>query len=583
MPQRSFNPVPTTIVDVIGKHLSVPKYQRPYTWSIDNIELLWEDLYLDNETSNFLGIVVLHDNGSTDDQGTRRIEIIDGQQRITTITIFLALIRNLYIQEGNERLANTTQNAIEKENALGSEGYILRTSARLKDFFETYIQERESQHEHLLRVTYASLTDEQEKIVRNYRKAYELLTEHDDWKDAEGEENNNSRVELLTDVKNRLLNSEIIEVTVRSEDDAYDLFETLNSRSVSLSEVNMIKNRIFMMLSSHMDDEELERIWGNIEVNAGGDKRTPSEVQKFINYFWWSRYAKIPPKEIFRKLRNESDLEYLLGQFEADSSIYNKLKSQDSSQLIQYRHISLTEICTLASILNMQQVYIPLLSLARKFDSHGYWEDFNNRSMQPFIRKLEKFIFAYKFSERSPAALERVYSRNAISIFNSSTRSQLVDAILDFEKDLNAKFPKEEEFRDSFSQLTYIPGASQNNKIISYSLEKIYFGDNPEVRINAVDIDHIFPQHPNKGFAASEVDIEAKIHHIGNLTPLQDELNRNKCQNKRPNDKVSYYRDSNIIENHKLADLIDRDGWNSESIIQRDEELITRMWEYLQS
>jgi len=360
MPTRSFDPIKTNVLSILENHLSVPKYQRPYTWKPENIELLWEDMGA-QEGLNFLGIIVLHDNGARDSAGTRRIEIIDGQQRITTLTVILALIRNLAVEIEDEDLANETQMAIEKSNAMGSRGYILAGSSKLAEFLSDFIQSRESRHESLNTLTYSSLSDEEEKIVRNYRKAFELITTNESWDTEKA-----SKIAYLRGIKQQILESEMIQVTVNSEDDAYDLFETLNSRSVSLSEVNMIKNRLFMSLSSSLSDEELERRWTIVENNAGGPKRKPEEIQKFINYFWWSRYSKIPPKQIFRQLRNEN-LEFMLGEFEKDSIEFQKLKSQDSSQLVQYRHIDLTDICVLAQILNLQQVYIPLLSLARKF------------------------------------------------------------------------------------------------------------------------------------------------------------------------------------------------------------------------
>lgn len=574
MSTRTFEPIKTTVLGVLSKHLAVPKYQRPYTWKPDNIELLWEDLNQELGDPNFLGVLVLHDNNIKDTDGTRRIEIIDGQQRLTTVTILLALIRNLAEQEGNNGLASTTQMAIEQSNALGSVGYILKASAKLSDFLITNIQSKDSMHDELMTYSYSKLSDEQERIVRNYRAAYKLITESDAW--AEDEDR---RMSFLTSIKDRLLTAELIEVTVTSEDDAYDLFETLNSRSVSLSEVNMIKNRVFMTLSNSEPEEILESRWAQLETNAGGEKRSPEDIQKFINYFWWSRYQKIPPRQIFRKLRNE-DLNYMLAEFEKDSLIYRKFRTQDSSQLINYRHIDLTSIRNLAQILKLQQVYIPLLSLCRKFESDEYWDEFNTKTVGAFIPKLEKFIFAYKFSSRSPAAVERMYSSSAIEIFRSKNRTEFTNALLQFEKEMNENFPSKDEFTESFSKLQYSAG-SPSNAIIGYSLSKIYFGDDKEIVISDADLEHIFPRNPSGGFLASEADIETIVNDLGNLTPLSEPINRHECQNKRPADKTRYYYKSNIRHNHTIADYIAKEGWHASDISKRTVEIVDQMWEYL--
>lgn len=575
--RRSFDPDNATVLSVFEKHLSVPMYQRPYTWKPENIGTLWDDIWT-QDNGNFLGIIVLHDNNKRDEEGTRRIEIIDGQQRLTTLTILFSLIRNLASSLGDEALAAETHMAIERSNAAGSQGFVLSVSKSLKEFMIENLQSKESRHEELMSISYSELSNEAERVVRNYRKAYDLITSSEEWSD-----DSSSKIAHLKDLKLRLLDSESIQVTVNSEDDAYDLFETLNARSVSLSEVNMIKNRIFMSLSGSMSDTELERRWVLIEEHSGGERRKPEDIQKFINYFWWSRYAKIPPRQIFRSLKSEN-LEYMLEQIESDSIVYGKLKSRDSSHLIQYRHIDLTSICTLANILNLQQVYIPLLSLARKFSlpEDKYWNEFSNRNMVPFIDKLEKFIFTYKFSPRSPAAIEKIYSDGAKDIFKSTNRTELVNALLRFEEKLNENFPTEDEFKQKFSELSYKIGAGSNNKIISYALSKIYFGDSKELIVNEADIEHIFPKNPIKGFRKDEFEIENQVNSLGNLTLLAEEINRTQCQNKRPLDKTIYYRESNIPQNTDLANDIDSQKyWSSDNILNRKMILIDDMWNYL--
>jgi hypothetical protein len=575
MTERSFAPIKTTVNSVLGQHLQVPKYQRPYTWKPDNIDSLWEDLVLANVESIFLGIIVLHHNDSRDEHGTERYEIIDGQQRLITITLLLCLIRNLMKFFGDITGAGIVQLAVEKSDALGSKGYIVKASNSLDGFFKTTFQNDESSHEAILGLNLNSLTDEQAKIVRNYRKFNNLFEDNEKWS-----QDKEACVFFLNEVKTRILSSELIQVTVSSEDDAYDLFETLNARSVSLSEVNMIKNRLFMELSKVQDVSSLERRWDTLEINAGGDIKKPEDIQKFINYFWWSRYSKISPKQIFRELRNE-DGEYILRELEHDSELYQKLRSQDSSQLLQYRHIDITELKNLTQLLNFQQVNIPLLSIIRKLESEKYWSEYNNKNTERIIRQIEKFIFAYKYSERSPAKMEKVYSSNAIRIYKSNDRSELVQALIDFEKDLEKNMPLKEEFISKFKQLVYIPGSSQNNKIISYVLAKIYYGDKPEVKIDAADIEHIFPQNPIGGFSKDENEVQRSIHMLGNLTPLSEIINRVDCRNKRPNNKVIYLNKSEIKNNHILAEDIKQHGWGEETIKTRTGKLAEEMWDYL--
>jgi uncharacterized protein with ParB-like and HNH nuclease domain len=91
-----FKPQAKTIKQIFGdadSYYQIPDYQRPYSWKTEQIEELWEDVFLAMESkqeSYFLGAIIL---ASKDGY----FEVIDGQQRITTITVLLCVIRDLYL------------------------------------------------------------------------------------------------------------------------------------------------------------------------------------------------------------------------------------------------------------------------------------------------------------------------------------------------------------------------------------------------------------------------------------------------------------------------------------------------------
>lgn len=99
---------PTSLTDLISTHyFNVPRYQRSYAWEEDHIDNFWEDLQksIHEGGDYFLGNIVLTPSSESD-----RYSIIDGQQRIATTTILHAAMRDKYVENGHDSLANTIEN-----------------------------------------------------------------------------------------------------------------------------------------------------------------------------------------------------------------------------------------------------------------------------------------------------------------------------------------------------------------------------------------------------------------------------------------------------------------------------------------
>ena len=115
----------------------VPKYQRPYNWESEHVEELWEDLYgsfESNEGEYFLGSIILSKN-----EDEKYLDVIDGQQRLTTLTILFCVLRDLYYNQlENSQKKNMILGRI-KDIESGSNRLKLRTQARDQNAFEQEI------------------------------------------------------------------------------------------------------------------------------------------------------------------------------------------------------------------------------------------------------------------------------------------------------------------------------------------------------------------------------------------------------------------------------------------------------------
>jgi hypothetical protein len=97
----------------------IPRFQRPYSWTADNIQEFWEDVVRDNPTNYFIGSMVVYQDGK------QKYGVVDGQQRLTTIVIYLAVLRNKLGGLGFEDLAAGIQNLNERKNIDNKVEFIL--------------------------------------------------------------------------------------------------------------------------------------------------------------------------------------------------------------------------------------------------------------------------------------------------------------------------------------------------------------------------------------------------------------------------------------------------------------------------
>lgn len=118
----------------------IPRYQRPYSWTADEVSDLWNDLK--EEESVFLGSFVFNYE-KYDDEGF--VEVIDGQQRLITLTVLMAVLRDVYKELGENRKSNKTQEIIAHTHPITlKEDYRLRCGDTLNKFFNENIQKENS-------------------------------------------------------------------------------------------------------------------------------------------------------------------------------------------------------------------------------------------------------------------------------------------------------------------------------------------------------------------------------------------------------------------------------------------------------
>lgn len=235
----------------------IPKYQREYTWGVNEWNQLFDDI-ISNEEGYFLGSYICV---STRTMGTPELELIDGQQRFTTISILLAAIYSR-LNKNREKLDEdeiSTLINIKKELTYNVEKGIYKPKLLL--------QVQNSNLDDYLSLLYENeiISDKIKKPnnVGNRRiyKAFKYFNKCIDEYVNENLHENNNEISLLLDLKDKFNEAIIVGIEVDSHKDAYMLFESLNNRGIPLSAVDLIKNTLISLSESSNKSDECYEEW----------------------------------------------------------------------------------------------------------------------------------------------------------------------------------------------------------------------------------------------------------------------------------------------------------------------------------
>lgn len=234
----------------------IPEYQRPYAWTTEQAEELISDLLAmmgDDDTAGvedlppyFLGsIVLIKEDGKADSF------VVDGQQRLTTLTILLAALREV----GNDDTITTFLYQAKQRHVVGSEDrYRLLLREEDREFFKKYVQDREG-FKLLLSVDPTSLTDSQNNIVANGKLFYDKLTKLSQQR----------RDQFVGYILNQCI---MILVTTIDRDSAYRIFSILNDRGLDLSHTDILKAEIIGKFSADKQ-KQYSKKWVDLENELG--------------------------------------------------------------------------------------------------------------------------------------------------------------------------------------------------------------------------------------------------------------------------------------------------------------------------
>ncbi|MCE9645286.1 MAG: DUF262 domain-containing HNH endonuclease family protein [Chloroflexi bacterium] len=545
----------------------IPRYQRPYAWGLEEITEFWEDL-ITNQAPYFLGSFIFN-NEKEKENGY--VDIIDGQQRLLTITILMAAIRDVAKNiDAKEDAGLFQRQDIAIEDWEGRSSFRIKAAESLDEYFIRYIQSNEEDIS-----SSTTNSDEEARVKSNYEYLKEkILAETSRF------QNKDAQIDTLKQLRKKLRELMVINVEISSEDDAYDIFETTNARGMELSVGDLLKNLIFKNIKPGDDKDFAKDVWKEITRNV---EDTNTELKRFIRYYWISTYRFVQEKKLYKDVKkNISNLEWmaLLQALWDDSRNYNMLLEGEESNFRELKGhgYKIYESVFAIRLMNVSQCYILLLAVLRNYDRLGF-------DPYKFFQFIEKFTFQYSVVSKLPGnRLEKLYSNCALEIEktakngpNEKTTKKIQSIFSNLQNELKEIAPSENIFLEYFSEISY-KNSTERRQLIKYILGKInaHYQKTDEYLINfrTVNIEHILPQSPAKGWDLSKKDIKDYVNKLGNLTLLSQVLN-SKAQNSIVSEKIMELRGSKLDITIDLVAKLENlnEKWEEKDIVERQQEM----------
>ncbi|MEY8734195.1 DUF262 domain-containing protein [Peribacillus frigoritolerans] len=563
--------VPKTVKDIFAsdKKYIVPRFQREYSWTVDELTELWKDILINinykedifSASEYFIGSLVLI-GGHTSSQ----YEIIDGQQRLTSITILLSALVETYIELGEERYAKGCYTYVEGTDSNYTEFFRLENE-RSSDYIKRAIQHRDKE-------TLVPSTPEEKTLLFAYEyfrkklKEKNLIKEINEYLGIALDINKDTHILYLNAIREQVLQLKTIYITVSDKDEAYNIFETLNAKGLDLSVVDLIKNQIFKVLKDQHPTDYAKNQWKKMLLNLN-ERQYQTDLNTFFRHFWISKYEHITESKIYKSFtkhiaREEKDvMKNFLDQLVEESLHYKLFASPQVEDWRQQEEKSILESLMALGLFRVVSPRPLLLALFNKRKEGNLSLTFYIKS----LRAIEHFHFTFStICSSSASGLEIKYSSFARRLRQARNKQEshvIVNELISY---LSQKKPTLDKFINSFEKkLRYSEEYTKEKKVIQYFFKKLerYYRESNELDVLNISIEHILPQASGQSIAFT----------IGNLLPLSQELN-SECGDKPLIEKVPIYEKSSFrMVQQFLKKNKGGTTWSDDDIINRTRDL----------
>ena len=560
----SFNPNEVTVGRELSNNVqyNIPRYQRKYVWNEEQWQNLIEDIILSMEKQgdnnyHFIGSFIF-------EKKSNNWIVVDGQQRLTTITILIAVISKFFAVNNQFNLYSGIRKycTFNDDDGIEQMRVINEDITIFSNIIFDYFQDPKSllTLEEYFKKENILLDKHGELFIACYKFFYDYINSKIDTLD------DNKKINWLCEFRDAVINLKAIEITVDKEQEGYIIFEILNSRGLPLEQHELLKNYIFMYYKNSVGSDIAKDKWNRIVSNVDG--MSLSSLNRFITHYITHSIGKVSKKEEYYALKKNTPKEKvkeLLDDLLLKSEFYysfNNIVDAKYTKSINY----------VLSFLNYNKNYQFRPILLSLFEAHynGY---ISIEKVEKYLLSIKNFLSIYVLvCKEKTNAIESIIYKYALDLHLNFTK-ELMDKFID---ELFRK-TDEQKFIAAFSHLTF-SNQQKNHPEMKHNARKecrhilkeyeLYLAQIDDCVLTKFSIEHILPDSTN----------DISVCFIGNLIPLVNRINK-KLKDAPVNKKINKYKETNFSSVKEFVDNYNDTGiWNAELIEARTKRLADMFW-----
>ncbi|MGL2524297.1 GmrSD restriction endonuclease domain-containing protein [Helicobacter pylori] len=524
----------------------IPIYQRLYSWGKEQCKQLWDDIIKiggnDKMNGHFIGSILYVRDGIT--HSNNPLLIIDGQQRLTTITLLLIALRN---HSSDEDKRKKIESYLINSNKDGDKKFRLILSESDRDTLLSLIDKNKRKP-----------SEPSVKIMENFKLFEEWIRKNTD------------KLETIFKGLEKLM---IVWIALeKGKDDPQLIFESMNSKGIELTQTDLIRNYIVMETEVEKQEYFYNQYWRAMEEDF---KQNEKLFDKFVRHYLTIKIGKIPnEKRVYQALKDYQqkeriEIEDLLKDLQKYCGYFCQIAFKKEADK------DLNKALSFLVDLEMDVVYPLLLELYSDY-SDGV---LSKQDFIPIIALTESYLCRRAVCGSGSNGLNKIFP----SFTKKIDKKQYLKSVEKHFGSLKGKqrFPNNDEFKDLFITIDFYH--FKKNKYFFERLEN--FDTKEPVNTQKCNIEHIMPQTLNleweRDLGGNFQAIHDKyLHTIGNLTltGYNEEYSNNSFQEKRDMEKG--FKQSPLRLNQSLKDL---ESFGEEEIEKRANDLADfalKIWTY---
>lgn len=546
-----------------SNYFKVPRFQRPYSWEKDNVAEFWQDAIVDSDSDYFIGSIVVYKIKES------LMGVVDGQQRLTTITMLLCALRNVFRDEGFDDPADGLHQLIERVDINNRPQYVFQTETSYP-YLQEYIQKEGKpeinpqikEEEANLQIAFEYISENLKSTVKSIKSDPTINCE------AKSQKIRNK----LMEIRDKILNLKVIYISLDNEDDAYTIFETLNTRGKDLSLSDLVKGHLTKLIKPRNVNVDLTKEKWNKIIKVIEESSADLSIDGFIHHYWLSKYEYLPAKKLYKAIKKHvtvvQEAQDFLDSLHDDAITYREINETQFRKWDKQEYIIKKSVDAL-NLFRVKQPLPMLLSVMREYRIGNL----KKKHVIMILEAIENFHFVFTAitSQRSSGGIAQMYALHARELVEASILQEKINNLEELKKKLIERKPGYPEFEARFVDIKYSDNFVKQKNLVRYILAGLANNQSNGLPLNydLLTIEHLSAQNGIAGVSPEH------CAQIGNLFLVDHELN-NKLGNKSFSEKKQLLLQSNVPLDQMIREA---NVWGEEQIEQRTRFLAKKAYE----